>query len=82
MQLRGFFVRTFLCQQGLRESVQDESKREALIAKYLDRFAMETTAVFASSRLLDDGVILPQDTRRVCCLFQSVSPKYFLNNNN
>ena len=59
-----------LCDQGLQESIQDESKRESLTGKYLERFAMETTAVFASSRLLDDGVILPQKTREVCrCLF-------------
>ncbi|XP_076440810.1 uncharacterized protein LOC143280133 [Babylonia areolata] len=50
-------------QAGLRASVEDDAKRETLVAKYLDRLAMETTAVFASSRLLDDGVILPQDTR-------------------
>ncbi|XP_070195809.1 methylcrotonoyl-CoA carboxylase beta chain, mitochondrial-like isoform X2 [Littorina saxatilis] len=50
---------------GLRGSVEDEAKRESMIAKYKDRVAMETTAVFASSRVLDDGVILPQDTRDV-----------------
>ncbi|KAL8578181.1 hypothetical protein ACOMHN_051736 [Nucella lapillus] len=48
---------------GLVASIVDEAKREPLEAKYLDRFAMETTAVFASSRMLDDGVVLPEETR-------------------
>ena len=52
-------------EQGITASVQDESKRDALMAKVLDRAAMEKTAVYASSRVLDDGVILPQDTRQV-----------------
>ncbi|KAK7485216.1 hypothetical protein BaRGS_00023467 [Batillaria attramentaria] len=50
---------------NLAATVTDAEKRESLIAKYEERLAAETTAVFASSRVWDDGVILPQDTRQV-----------------
>lgn len=48
---------------NLAATVADPAKRESLVAKYEERFAAETSAVFASSRVWDDGVILPQDTR-------------------
>lgn len=46
-------------------TVTDQAKQESLIAKFEERMSAETSAVFASSRGWDDGVILPQDTRQV-----------------
>ncbi|PVD23304.1 hypothetical protein C0Q70_16572 [Pomacea canaliculata] len=46
-------------------TIHDEDKRKELLAKARARTASETSAVFASSRMWDDGIILPQDTRQV-----------------
>lgn len=55
----------FLIYQNLGLTIHDEDKRKELLAKARARTASETSAVFASSRMWDDGIILPQDTRQV-----------------
>ena len=56
--------------QDVRQAVQDDGEAGAMMSKFRDRLTMETTAVFASSRLLDDGVIYPQDTRHVSIVWR------------
>lgn len=51
--------------QQLQAAGKSETEILAARFRHKDRLAMETTAVFASSRLLDDGIILPQETRKV-----------------
>lgn len=47
------------------EAGAGEEKRKALRDKLLKRFERESNAYYGSARLWDDGVILPQDTRKV-----------------
>jgi geranyl-CoA carboxylase beta subunit len=52
-----------------------EPDREALArteAQIIDTFERQTSAVYTSARLLDDGVIDPRDTRRVLGLTLAV----------
>ena len=47
----------------MRETMEDE--------KHLQRLEREVTSVYSSSRIWDDGVVLPKDTRQV--LIQSLT---------
>lgn len=54
------------------DSEQDEDLKKKQEDKLNKRLEEESSAFFSSGRLWDDGVILPQDTRKVkmtsCCL--------------
>jgi geranyl-CoA carboxylase beta subunit len=43
----------------------DHDRLERQERKLIDQFSHESTALFATARLWDDGVIDPRDTRRV-----------------
>ncbi|XP_049443587.1 methylcrotonoyl-CoA carboxylase beta chain, mitochondrial-like isoform X2 [Epinephelus fuscoguttatus] len=47
------------------DSEQDEEERKKEEVKLNKRLEEESSAFFSSGRLWDDGVILPQDTRKV-----------------
>jgi geranyl-CoA carboxylase beta subunit len=46
----------------------DHDKLAAFAKKISDGYARESTALFATARLWDDGLIDPRDTRRVLAL--------------
>ena len=43
----------------------DSTQRQELEKSLLDKYSLEMSSFYISSRLLDDGIILPQDTRQV-----------------
>lgn len=54
-----------LAAKGQAMSVEEEA---AFMQPILDKYADESSAVYASARLWDDGIIEPTDTRRVLAL--------------
>lgn len=50
------------------DSEQEEEQKKQLEDKMNRRLKEESSAFYASARLWDDGVILPQDTRKVITL--------------
>jgi acetyl-CoA carboxylase carboxyltransferase component len=53
---------------GMSDKEVEEFKRPIL-----DKYAVESSAYYSTSRLWDDGVIDPKDTRKVLALALSVS---------
>lgn len=54
----------------VREKFKDENtgavaEKQMLEKKLLDKFSLEMSSFYISSRCFDDGIILPQDTRKV-----------------
>lgn len=43
----------------------DSAERAELEKKLTQKYSLETSAFYISSRVLDDGIILPQHTRQV-----------------
>lgn len=72
--LLNVYVFSSLTVQDLSTVALEDTKKKDLIEKYTEKISVETTAIFASSRMWDDGIILPQDTRQVLsdfvCLFR------------
>jgi geranyl-CoA carboxylase beta subunit len=53
-------------------TLPDRAKLERVEQALLEQFAHESTALFATARLWDDGIIDPRDTRRVLGLCLSI----------
>ncbi|XP_074642210.1 methylcrotonoyl-CoA carboxylase beta chain, mitochondrial-like [Tubulanus polymorphus] len=66
----GMYSPTDMVKISLQDTADDEMG--TLADKLTKKYAFESSAFFSSSRLLDDGIILPQDTRRVLAQCLSV----------
>jgi acetyl-CoA carboxylase carboxyltransferase component len=56
-------------QQLARQGAQlDDAERQRLKQPILDKYERESSCYYSSSRLWDDGVIDPRDTRRVLAM--------------
>ncbi|KAL4235641.1 hypothetical protein ACF0H5_004036 [Mactra antiquata] len=58
-----------LVQNAIQEKVQgkdtDEAERQEIEKQLYQKYSLEMSSIYNSSRLHDDGIILPQDTRKV-----------------
>ena len=54
-------------QEKFQERESDPAEKEEFQKKLTEKLSLEMSAFYISSRLLDDGVILPQETRQVKC---------------
>lgn len=54
-----------ICQEKFQGKEVSNEEQEEFKKKMLEKYSLEMSAFYISSRLLDDGLILPQDTRQV-----------------
>ncbi|HYM04000.1 MAG TPA: carboxyl transferase domain-containing protein [Stellaceae bacterium] len=67
-------VLSIVTEEGAKRSGKpiDRSKLDALERKIIDQFDRESTALFATARLWDDGLIDPRDSRKVLAYCLSI----------
>jgi len=61
-----------IIQEKFQDSSLSDKDKEAFQKKVTERSMTETSAFYAASRVWNDGLVLPQDTRKVIrdsCLF-------------
>ena len=59
-----------LCfQEKFQDKEVDIAEKEEFAQKMLKKFSIEMSAFYISSRVLDDGIILPHDTRKVRIMY-------------